>query len=594
MQQKVSHPVRIGTVVGLIALCVVMLVNALLRYRATQQLLDANRQIEHTLAVEAQLENIGALLRDAETGQRGYLLTGQESYLQPYEVATQQLPAAMQRLGGMVADNPEQVKNVERLQNLTTSKLAELRNTVERYRQGHPDAARDLIQSNLGKRFMDEIRSTLANMDQIERNLLAQRKQSLKDVEFKEDVGLATGLFIGMLALIAFGWALDRIEIVRQRSTAALIESEEWLSTTLSSIGDAVIATDRDGSVRFLNPVAQRVTQCSQENAQGRPLREVFPIFNELTRQPAENPVDKVLATGLVVGLANHTVLVRPDGSEVAIDDSAAPILDRAGEVVGVVLVFRDVSHQREIEKAMRISEKLAAAGKLAATVAHEINNPLEAASNLLYLLRDEVLSPDGRDYLKMAEEQMLRVSHIARQTLAFYRDPRHPAPLVLNAVCGRILELYRPRLANKKLHVSAEYAQEVVVFGTEGELTQVISNLISNAIDAVNYEGTVTVKVATGSDGKGFLSVSDDGSGIAPENIGKIFEPFFTTKKDVGTGLGLWVSKEIVEKLGGSITVRSAGKGQGATFSVTLPLYAREQSSTPVSAVPRQSLDAG
>lgn len=575
LRRPVSGSIRAVAVIGLAALCVLLLGNALVLHRVAQQLLGASTWVEHTMAVNSQVQLVGSLLRDAETGQRGYLITGQEGYLQPYEAAVVQLPGALQSLGDMTSDNPEQVKLLLRLQDLSASKFKEMQNTIALYRAGNPEAARAVVQTNLGKNDMDEIRQTLAQMQERERIQLLDRKRSLQGIEFRERVALVSGLVVGLFSILSFGWALNRMELVRERATIAVLESEEWLSTTLGSIGDAVIATDAAGNVRFLNRVAQDLTQFSQAKAEGRPLREVFPIFNEVTRAAAESPVEKAIASGKVVGLANHTVLVRPDGTEIAIDDSAAPILDRSGKITGVVMVFRDVSEQRKVENAMRTSEKLAATGKLAATVAHEINNPLEAAANLLYLMRDDAgLTAEGREYLMLAEEQLSRVSHITRQTLAFYRDPRQPEPLTLSAVCDRILELYRPRVRNKSLQVKTEFQDNVMVFGTEGELAQVVSNLVANAIDAASQNGSLMLRVAHGDDHNGVITVADNGSGIAPANIGKVFEPFFTTKKDVGTGLGLWVSKEIVEKLGGTIAVSSPGENLGATFSISLPLY--------------------
>lgn len=582
MFRPTGHPFRAVIAVGLAALSILLVANAYVRYRASQQLLGASRWVEHTRAVSAQLQTVGSLLKDAETGQRGYLLTGDDGYLAPYRTAIRQLPGALRTLLGMISDNARQTQDMTRLEELSASKINELGRTIQLYQQGHPEAARAIVETNLGQNTMDDIRSTLDEMDATERILLTQREQSLRGVEAKERVGRILDLSIGLLALIAFGWAMYRMEAVRERSMVAIAESEEWLSTTLGSIGDAVIATDGHGNVRFLNRVATDLIQYSQSAAAGRPLPEVFQIYNETTRERAENPVAKAMATGKVVGLANHTVLVRPDGSEIAIDDSAAPILDREGNITGVVLVFRDVSAQREVEKAMRISEKLATAGKLAATVAHEINNPLEAAANLLYLLSDDSgLTEEGRSYLKLAEEQLSRVSHITRQTLAFYRDPRQPQPLLLKSVCERILDLYRPRFKNKSLQVDSHLEDNLRVFGTEGELAQVISNLVTNAIDATPQNGAVNIRVARGTDHQGVITVSDNGSGIAPQNVNKVFEPFFTTKKDVGTGLGLWVSKEIVEKLGGTIEATSPGENQGATFLVSLPLYDEESASS-------------
>lgn len=575
MGLSMGRPIRAVVTLGLAALCVLLLANAFVRYRATQQLIGASHWVEHTLAVDSQLQLVGSLLKDAETGQRGFLLTGEPGYLDPYNAAVRQLPGALGALGEMTADNPEQAQNVQHLKDLADSKLAELRNTIELSQQGHADAARAVVQSNLGRNRMEEIRVTLARMDAAERKLLMLRQRSLQNVELKERVALILGLTIGLLAILCLGWALHRVARVEERANAEIRESEEWLATTLGSIGDAVIATDADGHVRFMNPVAEALTLFKQSAVQGLPLKQVFPIFNETTREVTESPVEKAIATGKIVGLANHTVLVRGDGSEIAIDDSAAPILDRSGKITGVVLVFRDVSAQRQVEKAMRITEKLAATGKLAATVAHEINNPLEAAANLLYLMRDESgLTPEGAQYLKLAEEQLARVAHITKQTLAFYRDPRQPEPLSLSAVCERIVDLYRPRFKNKGLQLNAEYDSGIMVFATEGEVSQVISNLVANAIDATAPKGSVAIRVGRGDDHNGVISVSDDGCGIAVQNAVHIFEPFFTTKKDVGTGLGLWVSKEIVEKLGGTIEVTSDGENRGATFAVSLPLY--------------------
>ena len=157
---------------------------------------------------------------------------------------------------------------------------------------------------------------------------------------------------------------------------------------TLSSIGDGVIVTDHQGLVSFLNPVAERLTGTRLEEAKGKKVGDVFPIFSEATNIPAENPVEKVLAQGSVGGLANHTVLRHRGGHLLPIEDSAAPIKDDSGKLIGVVLVFHDASRERNFQEVLRRTEKLAAAARLAATVSHEINNPLEAVGNLIFLAR--------------------------------------------------------------------------------------------------------------------------------------------------------------------------------------------------------------
>ena len=228
----------------------------------------------------------------------------------------------------------------------------------------------------------------------------------------------------------------------REKDAASLRESEQWFRVTLSSIGDGVIATDKQGRVSFLNPIAERLTGTSLEEARGKKIGEVFPIFSEATNNPMENPVDKVLALGSVVGLANHTVLRHSDGHLLPIEDSAAPITDDSGRLIGAVLVFHDASRERNFQDVLRRTEKLAAAARLAATVSHEINNPLEAIGNLIFLART---SPDASErvvaQLQLAEQELARVSHITRQTLGFYRESTSPTSVTFRPswnLCSR------------------------------------------------------------------------------------------------------------------------------------------------------------
>jgi PAS domain S-box-containing protein len=180
----------------------------------------------------------------------------------------------------------------------------------------------------------------------------------------------------------------EALEELKQRSHE-VHESRQWFQTTLESIGDAVIACDIEGRVEFMNAVATGLTGWTTQDAVGRPLSEVFHIVHEETREPAENPVDKVRRDKRVTALSNHTALISRQGREMVIDDSAAPIIDDTGEMTGIVLVFHDVTEQRRTEAALIAGEKQAVAGRLAASIAHEIHNPLDSVANLLFLLRD-------------------------------------------------------------------------------------------------------------------------------------------------------------------------------------------------------------
>jgi signal transduction histidine kinase len=308
----------------------------------------------------------------------------------------------------------------------------------------------------------------------------------------------------------------------------------------------------------------------------------VFPIFSEVTNKPAENPVEKVLALGGVVGLANHTVLRHREGHLLPIEDSAAPIRDGAGKLIGVVLVFHDASRERSVQEVLRRTEKLATAARLAATVSHEINNPLEAVGNLIFLAKNNPDVPDKvTEQLKLAERELARVSHITRQTLGFYRESASPTSIHLPTLIESVLTLYSNKLQIKQIQIQLAFEDCPAITGLAGELQQLVSNIISNAIDAAPVKGTLKIDaspVRLADSDLIRLNIEDDGPGIAPENLKRIFDPFFTTKKDVGTGLGLWVCKEIAERHGGSVQVRSKNENgsengaRGAIFTVLLP----------------------
>jgi PAS domain S-box-containing protein len=329
--------------------------------------------------------------------------------------------------------------------------------------------------------------------------------------------------------------------------------------------------------VTFLNPVAETLTGIELARAKGKNILEVFPIVNERTHEPAENPVTKVLEVGRVVGLANHTALLRSDGTLTPIEDSAAPIRDMNGELIGVVLVFRDVTHERKTQEAMRTTERLAAAGRLSATMAHEINNPLQAVASLVYLSRTMPEVPKTVvAQLSLAERELQRVAHIAQQTLGFYRESQPAEPVDMRTLVDSVCALYSNKLKSKEIRVERRFGDCPPVQAAQGELKQVISNLVVNAADAVHKQGTIGITLGSREEaGQTMLHilVEDDGPGIPPEHKPHLFEPFFTTKQDVGTGLGLWLTKEVVERHGGRIEVVPRANGEpGAAFSVLLP----------------------
>ena len=346
------------------------------------------------------------------------------------------------------------------------------------------------------------------------------------------------------------------------------------LEVTLRSIGDAVVATDIRGRITFMNAAAEKTTGWKQSEATGRNLTEVFHILNEQTGAVAENPVDRVLRRGKTAGLTDRAVLVRKDGSEIPIDDSAAPILNK-GVISGVVLVFRDVTKARLSQAALLRTEKLASVGRLASTIAHEVNNPLEAVSNLLYLIRASHDPAEVRNFAATAEQELARATHVVRQSLSLSRQSGSTESISLPEMVDSIAMLYMNRLQARGISLEKRYRGRGQALGVRHDFGQVISNLLSNAIDAENQGGRIDIRIAESTEQKAVhLTVADRGCGMSQEQLDRLYEPFFTTKENVGTGLGMWLTKVILDGTGARIQVRSRPE-RGTVFRVTWPAAA-------------------
>ena len=480
------------------------------------------------------------------------------------------------------------------MRTLAREKLDELAQTITLYRAGNAEQAKAIVLTDKGLLAMDQLHLVFARMEQEETRLDGARdavyRQSIRTTAIS--IWLAT--LAALLGLVGLAYYIFRVQALREKHAREMRAGEELYRTTLTSIGDAVIATDRLGIVTFLNPVAEKLTGINLREARGMHIAEVFPIFNEVTGKRAEDPVRKVMDLGIVVGLANHTVLKNRDGALIPIEDSAAPIRDDGDELIGVVLVFRDVTADRKAEEILRKTEKLAAAARLSATVAHEINNPLAAVVNLIYIAKSMPDTPPTvAQHLTQAEQELERVAHITRQALAFYRESSTPEPVEISALVDSVLRLYSNKLAAKSIRVKCKLDNCAPIRGILGELRQAVSNLVANAIDAVELNGTITIAgrmVSASGDETVEIVVADDGAGIAAEHIDRIFEPFFTTKKDVGTGLGLWATKTIIERHGGTIEVRLRQDGNGSrgtSFAIQLPSISAHADST----VPSQAV---
>ena len=530
------------------------------------------------------------LIVDEETGVRGYLLVHDSAFLEPLHQADQNIDGEFNALFDMV-HRPDLVDRLHHLQNAHQQWEREAYQEINSPPQDPLTMERHMLQR---KQQMDDLR---AQMDEFASIVAGRRAEhSSEDTKLNHYARIVLIALVALVAAVLVGETRRifhklttvynrQIEEINLRSEESYAR-EQWLNTTIRSIGDAVIACDSDGNVVFMNLIAEQLTGWHEDDARGVTLHEVFPIFNEETRAVVENPVDKVRRLGTVVGLANHTFLVSKKGKEICIDDSGAPIRDSSGKMIGVVLIFRDITERRMSEGALMRAEKLAAAGRLAASVAHEVNNPLEGLTNLVYIARRSENLDEIRHLLAAAENELGRIAHITRQSLGFYRETTIPARFMPATIVREVTNFYASRANNLGISFIVNTNTEREVLGSAGELRQILSNLLANSLDACASGSTVRIEASSAIDPRDLsrpgvrITIADTGYGIPPEHLESIFEPFFTTKKDTGTGLGLWVSRELVVKHGGSLRVRSrtSNPQSGTVFSIFLPQQGRSQ----------------
>jgi PAS domain S-box-containing protein len=658
--------------------------------------------------VVLQADNLQKSMIDEETGVRGYLAANNVLFLQPYNEASARFGGELSLLQSSTSSNAA-----------LSAKIAAISASYKHFNDINQkllhrglvnESDVDLLDQQ--KQAMDTLRAELAEVTVEQSEIREANRVKLTHILRRmPGIAIGGGVVIAIL-LLWYGNALFRKITSAFRLQLYEIElRRDYFETTLQSIGDAVIVCDSSGKVTLMNAAAVEATRWTNEQANGQSLETVFRIVNESTREPVESPVAKVLRVGGIVGLANHTVLVRRDGTEIPIDDSGAPIRGRDNGIVGVVLVFRDITERRQSEEALRQSnasklrlaaiidsaddaivskdlngivtswnegagrmfgysademlgqpilrlvpqelqseeweilrkiragertehyetmrttkkgdavevsvtispirdesgriigaskiarnisnrrrverlliqsEKLAATGRMAATIAHEINNPLESLVNLIFLARQNSRS-DGEvhDYLLTAEAELERLSHIARQTLGFYRDNGSPTEVHLHQLMENVLSVYDSKFVAAGITIDKQFHDQQKMLVRKGEILQVFSNVITNAIDAMRRGGVLgvsTQEIVESTRGGIQTVIRDSGTGIQPEHLAQIFEPFFTTKGDLGTGIGLWVTKRLIEARGGKISVVSSTENgnSGTVVTIFIPFVAQ------------------
>jgi PAS domain S-box-containing protein len=381
--------------------------------------------------------------------------------------------------------------------------------------------------------------------------------------------------------LTMIGIAMDITS--RKQAELALREREQQLRAILDLLPVAVFMSDAGGKLIQANPAANQIWGTTVPLVDLRQYREYK------GRRPGTGHLlessDWALARAVLQGITTldeEVEIEAFDGTRKTILNSALPVRGPDGEILGGVAVNVDITERKRAEHALIRSEKLASVGRMAATIAHEVNNPLAGATNALFLVgSDPNLPESARPFLEMADRELRRAAHMVKQTLGFYREVGKVTAVQLPEILDEVLHLFEQKLRNSTVRVERQYNSTISIQAIEGEMRQVISNLVINSIDAMSQHGTLYLRTAgpvcVNQRPMVSLTIADTGTGISAEHRKRIFEPFFTTKKSFGTGLGLWVTSELVKKHDGRIRIRSQ-VGKGTVVNIWLPVERRNE----------------
>ena len=562
-----------------------------LAYMNLRRVAENEAKEEHTLEVQRDLDLLLRRLTEAETGQRGYLLAEDTTYLEPYDTAVAQIDAILARLRLLTAEDLVQRNRLDEVVTLVGRKQDELAQSIDLMKAGDRPGALRLVRGDEGRRMMNDVRRAIGVMRSMEDALI--RRRSAESDASARTTGVLLGLttLLGVLMVcVAFQFSRQSLR-VQKRGVDLIAEERERLRVTLASIGDAVIVTGVDGRIASLNAVAEALTGWTQREAAGQPLDAVFPLLDERTRARQEAPALRAMRDGTIVAQGNDSVLVRKDGSERPIDDSASPIRDGRGAVVGCVLVFRDITERRRVERRLHdllgeLQEGDRRKNEFLAMLAHELRGPLAPLRNMLEVLKrsqgDRALVEQAsgsmdrqlRHLVRLVDE-LIDINRIARDTIELRKAEVELAPVVQQSV-----ESCRPLADSARQKVSVSLPEEPIRLHADPvRLAQVFGNLLGNACKFTGTGGSIALS-AEREGGNVVVKVTDSGIGIPRESLDRVFDMFTQLDQSLersqgGLGIGLTLVKRLVEMHHGSVEAHSEGRGRGSEFVVRLPVMA-------------------
>jgi PAS domain S-box-containing protein len=366
----------------------------------------------------------------------------------------------------------------------------------------------------------------------------------------------------------------------RKRAQEALRENEERLRMQMERMPIGCILFDGHSRFSQMNPAAERIFGYTAEELRRQHANVIVP---EAMRPQVDGILRRLAQGDMTAHSVNENVA--KDGRAIICEWTNTPLRDSAGNFIGFLSMVQDITERKQTEQALIRSEKLASVGRMAASIAHEINNPLAAVVNTIYLARTCAPDPESiRQYLETADEELRRISHITQQTLGFHRGASAPTAVSVSAALDSAVDLLRGKIRLRNARVEKKYKSDAQVMGVSNELRQVFANILANSLEAIADNGAIKLHISRSTCMVSGIphvrvAIADNGKGIDPATLPRIFEPLFSTKESTGSGLGLWVSKQIIEKHKGAIRMRSSTKAQhrGTTFCVIIPVSAEQ-----------------
>nr|WP_245965025.1 sensor histidine kinase [Trinickia dinghuensis] len=561
-----------------------MLVTAGIGAFGTVSLYNSEAEVQHSDAIYTGLERLLTLSRDAESGQRGFVITGREEYLHPYREAEPQISKQLDRLEALLSGDTVQEQRLAQLRALLDEKHRELQSVISVRRDQGFEPAQAIVQNDTGRTFMEHARAIVLTMEHEVGDQLSARQAAARHTrDLAVAIGLASGL-LTVLICLSFGYLARRMLRRAAELTTSLFEQKELLEVTLTSIGDGVVATDADGRITFFNRVAHALTGWRPENTLGHPVDEILRFERSYDGSKAENPGVVAMRERRTVDHSNGTVLVGCDGKRTYVDANGAPTFDSQGRLVGSVLVLHDVTERARAELQLRQrTDELARSNRdleqFAYVASHDLQEPLRAVAGPLQILQrryEGKLDDRADEFIGHAVDGATRMQTLIDDLLSYSRvgrleDPKR-AMQVSDALDGALRNL---SVVVQETDAQVTHDTLPTVLGIPTQLTLLFQNLIGNAIKFRNKDRPVHVHVGAKPAGDEWqISIADNGIGIAAqyfERIFVIFQRLHTRREYPGTGLGLALCKRIVEHHGGKIWLESK-PGEGTTFFFTLP----------------------